>query len=61
MATGGVPAHVWVRSGAVEDAGLLVRWERRGVEWWGLVAVVVGGEAILQSVRADLLRPAKPT
>lgn len=55
---GGVPAHVWVRSGAVEDPGLLVSWERRGVEWCGLVAVVVDGEAIIQAVRADLLRPA---
>lgn len=52
-----VPAHVWVRSGAREDPALLVEWQRRGVEWWGLVAIVVDGEAIIQAVRADLLRP----
>lgn len=56
---GSVPAHVWVRSGAREDPGLLLQWQRRGVEWWGLVAIVVDGEPIIQAVRGDLLRPAR--
>lgn len=61
---GPVPAHVWVRrggwEGAPEDPGLLVAWERRGVEWWGLVAMVTDGEPGLFSIRADRLRPVNP-
>lgn len=55
---GRVPAHVWVRDVAGESPGLLLRWERRGEQWWGEVAVVSEGEAVVQMIRADLLRSA---
>lgn len=55
---GQVPAHVWVRDGAGQSPCLLLRWERRGDQWWGEVAVVSQGEAVVQMIRSDLLRPA---
>ena len=51
-----LPAHVWVKSGAAESAGLLLAWQWQGAEWWGKVALVEDGEPVIKLIRADLLR-----
>lgn len=51
-----LPAHVWVKAGETETAGLLLRWQWQGAEWWAEVVTVVDGQASVQVVRADLLR-----
>lgn len=52
--------HVWVKTPAGRQAGLLLAWVR-GAEgkWWGKVAVSdAPGEASLQLVDSSLLAPA---